>query len=228
MKTKQKDESGFGLVEILLILLIFVIIGGVGFLVYQRSQSSDKDTETTSETSKDGIPAGFVKYSNADLGLEFMYPSAWGTITVRSPEDNYQQTLIFSDNDSILSLLEEPTHSVGAQGPVVPTFTPWEEWHAGMAPTYPTFPDGTKGKDELISSTDQGFMYIYCVYDLGLNMSKKVGPEANVFTLSQSFGTTTGYPDQPACSKDQTSLKQQVGNKRLEQFKQIYDSVRGI
>lgn len=82
-----KNQSGIS--HILLVLLLVVVIGGVGFTAYKVGTSkktptnssaateNTKKEETKTEEAK--IPEGFVEYENKELGFKFAYPKEWGT-----------------------------------------------------------------------------------------------------------------------------------------------------
>jgi len=115
----KNSQSGFSLLEGLLILVILGIVGGVGWLVYDRQsknkadnpqsnqtqQSDNNQTETKKEQSK--------TYTDSFSGYSFEYPSDWqlstkedkgyfdqraeklttyNIVTVKSPDAKVQET----------------------------------------------------------------------------------------------------------------------------------------
>lgn len=80
----KKNEKGFSMVEMLIVIVLVGLTGAVGWLVYDR-QNNKKDTATPSVTQntddtakKSELPAGFAKYSICNTGVTLAYPSSWG------------------------------------------------------------------------------------------------------------------------------------------------------
>lgn len=77
----NKNEQGFGIVEVILILVILGIIGFIGWRVYDASKEVPQalvDNSITQKPQDDLIPEEWEKYENKDLGLTFRYPDSWG------------------------------------------------------------------------------------------------------------------------------------------------------
>jgi hypothetical protein len=81
----QKNESGFSVVEIVLVLVVVGLIGTVGWLVYKNhhktttaSVATTKSTSTT--TTPKTTPTNTVTYktySDSTAKASFMYPNTW-------------------------------------------------------------------------------------------------------------------------------------------------------
>lgn len=82
----QKNQQGFGLVEALLVLVIVILIGVVGWMVYKNhnkttsnnTTASNSSTNTSSQTKTTQAPdpyAGWQSYS--DSNVSFKYPTGW-------------------------------------------------------------------------------------------------------------------------------------------------------
>jgi prepilin-type N-terminal cleavage/methylation domain-containing protein len=89
MKTNQK---GFSVVEVLLVVAVVGLLGGVGWLVYDRQQSKNDTTQSTasqtSQTDKQQTTngqettnayEGMTAYSNSTYGITFYHPKDWKT-----------------------------------------------------------------------------------------------------------------------------------------------------
>lgn len=81
----KKNETGFSAVELLIILVVVALIGGVGYFVYKSHHKTTPASVTTSTTTKPATKtttptpvdpyAGWQSYS--DSHLSFKYPSGW-------------------------------------------------------------------------------------------------------------------------------------------------------
>ena len=86
----KKNQKGFSVVEMLIVLVVVGLIGVAGWFVFERQnnktetatqqtqQNSAKDTPKTTEQEEQSqlvIPDGWVKYGNGILG--FYYPNEW-------------------------------------------------------------------------------------------------------------------------------------------------------
>lgn len=97
---KKLNKKGFGAVEMLLIILLLGLIGGVGWYVWK--QRSDKQTSSTTapttlnaptvtkttEKKAYKVPDGYVVYENKELGFKFVYPKEYGEISKSTPDDS--------------------------------------------------------------------------------------------------------------------------------------------
>jgi hypothetical protein len=106
----HKSQSGFA--HLVLVLLIAVVLGGVGFAGYKvyntnkADESSTPSQSTTTDHADDGhphestIPAGFIEYENKELGFKFAYPSSWGEATfseeTTESEKGHRYNVLFS------------------------------------------------------------------------------------------------------------------------------------
>ena len=90
----MNKQSGFMLVEGLLIVLVLSVIGFSGYYVWNQQQNKEsKETETVqqqqdqtgikqeiSENKKVSIPEGWIVYENETLGFSFAHPQDWTII----------------------------------------------------------------------------------------------------------------------------------------------------
>jgi len=89
----RHNKKGFSTVEILLVILTLVIVGGAGYLVWNRNRDkttdpvSDAPAATAAAVDKEA-PAvctateGYLVYDNSDVRFCFIYPETWGTVTL--------------------------------------------------------------------------------------------------------------------------------------------------
>ena len=95
----RNQQAGFSGIEGLLILVIILLIGGVGWFVYkQKDSKSSKETgkeksqqaeNASSDAENAGTlscvaPAEYTVYTNTEIGYCFAYPTVWGTVTLHN------------------------------------------------------------------------------------------------------------------------------------------------
>lgn|GEM_PF-1803979 len=83
----HKNERGFSAVEGILVLIIIVLVGVVGWFVFKNHKKTPVTNTSTSTTQTPAAtvktePAKTIAYSNADLGVTLNYPESWGTATL--------------------------------------------------------------------------------------------------------------------------------------------------
>ena len=101
MKTLKKNQSGFGAVELVLVLVIVILLGVVGWFVYKNHNKTTNSSTTTSSTptttSKTTTvqPAKQTKtYADSIAGYSFEYPKDW-TVSVKKDKGYYGDTLTY-------------------------------------------------------------------------------------------------------------------------------------
>ncbi len=93
----RKNEEGFSVVEVVLVLVIVGLIGVVGWFVYNNhnkkttpSVSTNTTTKSSTTPAKTTTPdpySGWKTYTSSNsLGLGFKYPASW-TVTENKPSD---------------------------------------------------------------------------------------------------------------------------------------------
>jgi len=97
----QSGKVSKGLLATLLVLTIGVLLGGVGYWLGAKDKSSTSESaETEKSLASDAVdetipaPADTEAYCNTTktlytndlIGLEFCYPSSWGTASINSPQ----------------------------------------------------------------------------------------------------------------------------------------------
>lgn len=82
----RKNESGFTVVEGLLLVVLVAIIGFTGWYVYKQSQDNPSDKSESSSQQELGVreyvrqtsvPADWVLYEDKDTGISFSHPQSW-------------------------------------------------------------------------------------------------------------------------------------------------------
>ena len=102
----KHNQSGFGAVEILIILALVTVIGGIGVYVWNKNQTKEvvtsKSTQVVSKNAAESSAtnSSTKEYVNEEYGFSFSYPSTWklsvdlkdvgrgakeGTVAVTSP-----------------------------------------------------------------------------------------------------------------------------------------------
>lgn len=82
MNKLSKNQKGYTVVEGLLIILILVVIGGVGYMVYHNDH---KTKAAPASTTKSGPAITWQTYSNQQAGFTYQYPSNWTNVTTIEP-----------------------------------------------------------------------------------------------------------------------------------------------
>jgi hypothetical protein len=96
MMGKYKRQSGFGVIEVLLILIAVCTVGFVGWYAYSSQIKKDKSASTGASTTSDprenktetrssesatkfGLPDAWKWYENASQEVKIAYPKNWDT-----------------------------------------------------------------------------------------------------------------------------------------------------
>lgn len=90
----KNNQKGFGLIEGLLMLVIFGLIGFVGWYVWhsKNNTNSSYNNAVTSSESPGASAAKWLSYKNNDAGLTFQYPSIWKSAvdpTIRNDDGTF-------------------------------------------------------------------------------------------------------------------------------------------
>lgn len=116
----QHDQSGFGALEALLILVIVGILGFTGWYVYHARQNADRNL-VAAGTSQAQAPAspydGWKSFTLADEKLSFKYPSAWQlkdyTNSGTGNQDYHADWLEFTSQDGFTFTLNDGLNGTG-------------------------------------------------------------------------------------------------------------------
>jgi len=83
----KNHQHGFGIVEVIILLVILGLVGLSGWFVWQKQhpdnpvKSASHSTVSNTPPAKDNsykVPEGYISYENKELGFKFAYPAAWG------------------------------------------------------------------------------------------------------------------------------------------------------
>lgn len=85
----RKYQKGFS--EIILLLIITLLIGGVGFFIYQNRQPRQDITETQSMTSQD---AEWKTYVNTKYGYQFNFPPEYEDINLECGSAEFENDFV--------------------------------------------------------------------------------------------------------------------------------------
>lgn len=188
-----KNEKGFGVVEVILILVIIGIIGFTGWRVYEANREASQvpiDNSTIVPREKSSVPDGWKKYENKDLSFSFAYPEEWGEVIVSNettPHEGGHYYLDFSKYDQFKVAIKTADYiytGLGRGVPQVNGFTNFDE----------EFQKIEKEFSEVIKKTLDTLVYVYAE---GLNGSitaagiartdKQPGLEFGLITPISSF-----------------------------------------
>ena len=89
MQRLKNNEKGFGTIEIILVLIIVLLIGAVGYLVYKNQHKATvtkvvtitKTSPATNKTSANDPTASWNPYASTVGKFSLKYPSTWVTAT---------------------------------------------------------------------------------------------------------------------------------------------------
>src|ERR1700722_1729362 len=87
MKQLKKNEHGFSAVELVLVIIIIVLIGGVSWIVYKNHHKTNLSNNLSTSTKLTTAPkrpttttipyAGWKTYTLKQEKITFRYPSTW-------------------------------------------------------------------------------------------------------------------------------------------------------
>jgi type II secretory pathway pseudopilin PulG len=84
-RINKQHQSGFSVIEALVILVVIAIVGGIVLVIALRNQAkvANKEANTTQQQTTAQAPRSkdYTTYTNAALGFSFAYPKDWGVIT---------------------------------------------------------------------------------------------------------------------------------------------------
>jgi prepilin-type N-terminal cleavage/methylation domain-containing protein len=122
MKVKQNNQSGFTVIETLIVLLVVAAIALAGVLVYRHDHKTKTvNASTTASTTKPKVTvstnnktvatvnpyAGWKSYCSSDGGLCIKYPTNWTYANVSNQGSNPEE-YTFTSPDNKIDVIYEP------------------------------------------------------------------------------------------------------------------------
>jgi hypothetical protein len=106
-----KNNKGFTLVEVLLLIVVLILVGGLGYLGYKQvnKKSTASTSSTNAKTAKTAAVDPYAGWKTGTLKYEkisFKYPTDW-TLTEEHPSlqvDNADNTLLTSPSGNVITL----------------------------------------------------------------------------------------------------------------------------
>src|SRR5665213_540179 len=94
MNKTSKNETGFSAVEVILVLVVIVLIGGAGWLVYKNHSKAKPAASASTSSTGTGAYKGWKSFCSSYGGLCLDYPPAWTleTKTIPSQTDSSVKT----------------------------------------------------------------------------------------------------------------------------------------
>jgi Tfp pilus assembly protein FimT len=204
----RKNEAGFGAVELLIILAVVALIGGVGYFVYknQHKATTASVTTTTTPTPTKSVTATPAKtttptpaqdtrlqYENKDLGLTFKYPSDWkivdesdnlGTlIRVQSPDFVRGDQSVSGTQISVSLNASHNTYSADKQGAATSTYGYHNDVKDLTVGGKPAFSYSK-------SQNETGYTAFYVEVDLGAKGAREFLYQSETKDVQQKYDTT--------------------------------------
>lgn len=97
----KHNQKGFSALLLIIIVIIIGLMSGIGWLIWERVQSSKVITVKTDQTttnkqnnpSNNNIPDGYVEYKNQDYKIKFAYPKQWGNVSTQVDSEQSHLTV---------------------------------------------------------------------------------------------------------------------------------------
>jgi Tfp pilus assembly protein PilE len=117
---RTKNETGFTIIEALLVVLILVVIGAVGYMVYHNDHNTNSTNNTVSKSATSSSKsttatnpyAGWRQFCSSSGGLCLKYPSNWKL----SGSDSNGYTITSPSGTTAVNYLPKGTPDDGMYG----------------------------------------------------------------------------------------------------------------
>lgn len=108
MNIVRKSELGFGAVEVLIVLVVTALIGGVGYVAYKNLNTAKQVAVTNNTSAPKPTPpaptdpyAGWQQYCSAGGAVCFQYPTDWKIATTQTADPSIPGAAITSPSGKI-------------------------------------------------------------------------------------------------------------------------------
>ncbi|MGZ6005149.1 MAG: hypothetical protein ACXWLH_03275 [Candidatus Saccharimonadales bacterium] len=107
---RKLNNRGFGVVEVLLVLVIIAMVGGIGWYIVKGPKKANHIVKETplvkppaKKTVKSNVPSGYTSYENKELGFKFDAPAEWGSVILgkANPKAGKEVDISFSNNSKV-------------------------------------------------------------------------------------------------------------------------------
>lgn len=83
----KRNQRGFGLIELLIIVIMVAVAGIVGYYTYTRIKNRPSQTTNTQvSTPEPEAEPEFKEFVSKEFGFKFEYPSSWGTLKLQQSQ----------------------------------------------------------------------------------------------------------------------------------------------
>ena len=79
MTTSKTNQSGFGAIELIIIVAVMAALGGVGFYVLHSKKAAPVSVAASTPDTSVTVPADWKTYDLTDIGVSIKAPSDWNT-----------------------------------------------------------------------------------------------------------------------------------------------------
>lgn len=219
----MRRQSGFTVIEVMLVFIIIGLIGAAGWVVWSKREST-KDTTSSSQNAKDlplkkveytqpkitdvalsSLGGGKTRFASKTADVQFEYPSEWGSAAiVDAPEGAHAAKggmyhITFDKNAAIIGGLQSVDwrhNDIGHDGG-----EPSPIWFLGLeAPSYT--------KDDVIHSKSNGSIVVNTMlaglgcYGTGAVMQSRLPEVSGIKFGAIAFLYTESTQVQPVVDKD--------------------------
>src|SRR5437868_5585973 len=77
-KPTERDQSGFSVIEVLLVVLVIAVMAVTGFVVYQRSKSNAKDHASINSSQSTGTTQNTTTTKPTQMATQYLTVKEWG------------------------------------------------------------------------------------------------------------------------------------------------------
>ena len=107
MSRGQRNQQGFSIVELLLVLILLSVVGGIGYVVYTghhktvTANTAPAPAAHTTTTARVDPYAGWQQYCSTPGGLCFKYPTNWKLASAETPDPTITGATLTSPSGNV-------------------------------------------------------------------------------------------------------------------------------